>query len=244
MAAGDGYDGVECHWPYDVPAMDFRKILDRHDVPILGLNTCPGNMEAGEFGLAAMPSRANEARKSIREAVEYGALVGARNLHVMAGNTSGGAESENVFRENLLFACDLAAERGMTVLVEPLNPVDHPDYHLRSFTHASDIISDLNRSNLKLMFDCYHAGHMNTWSSPSLETLIPIIGHVQIASVPDRNEPDQGEIDIAKVLGTIRDLGYEGWIGAEYRPRTGRVSDGIAWLVDFRRMLGPSYLGS
>ena len=236
-AARDDFDGVECHWPYDIPAEHVRTTLERFDKTMLGLNTSPGNLASGEFGLAALPERAAEARDAIRQGVDYGAIIGARNLHVMAGNSDQGPEAENTFRENLLFACDLAAQSEMTVLIEPLNAKDHPDYHLQTVDHAVSIVGDLDRSNLKLMFDCYHVGRTQPDEFSCLKTLIHFIGHIQVAAVPHRDEPDRGDTDLLSVLKAFRSVGYDGWIGVEYRPRSGRVVDGIEWLPNFRQAL-------
>jgi hydroxypyruvate isomerase len=240
-AARDGFDGVECHWPYDIPTGQVREILDRLDMPMLGLNTSPGDRASGAFGLAAIPEMRAEARQAIRQGVGYGAAIGARNLHIMAGYSDRGQASEDVFRENLSFACDQATVSGMSVIIEPLNPMDHPGYHLSTLEHAADIIANLNRPNLKMMFDCYHIGRSQADMFTGLKSFLPLIGHIQIAAVPDRSEPDDGEVDVLSLLRAFQKLGYDGWVGAEYRPRTGRTEDGLSWLPVFRRSLEAQY---
>jgi hydroxypyruvate isomerase len=234
-AARDGFDGVECHWPFDVPGSDVAAVLRETGLPMLGLNTHTGDRTKGLFGLSAVPGLQSEARRAIEQAVDYGALIGARNVHVMAGYTDGGSSAEMTFRDNLRYACDLAADHNMTVLIEPLNSKDHPNYHLSETDHAAQIISDLDRANLKLMFDCYHVqiaeGHLQS----RYKTLRDLIGHVQIASAPDRHEPDDRQINFVRSIRTTQSQQNPVWVGAEYNPRTGRVEDGLSWLPALRR---------
>lgn len=229
-AKAAGFEAVECHFPYDTPASEVAAALEETGLRMLGLNTVPGNLAAGDFGLAALPGREKEARTAIEQAVTYGAEIGASNVHVMAGKTDGGDLSEATYRDNLAFACDRAADCGMTVLIEPINHRDVPGYHLSLVEHAAEIIEALERRNLKLMFDCYHSqitqGDLITRISNHLE----LIGHIQIAAVPSRAEPDEGEVDYAWLINSIRELGYTAPIGAEYKPRTGRSKDGLDWL--------------
>ena len=236
-AARDGFDGVECHWPYDIPAMRIRELLVELDIPMLGLNTSPGDRPSGAFGLAAIPEMRTEARWAIRQGVDYGVTMGAHNLHVLAGYSDGGKAAEETFRDNLCFACDLAAVGDLTILIEPLNPVAHPSYHLSRLEHAADIIADLARPNLKLMFDCYHVQITQGALLRQLESLLPVIGHLQIAAIPDRGEPDEGQVEILPLLSEFQKLGYDGWVGAEYRPRMGSTESGLRWLPAFREGL-------
>ena len=227
-----GFTAVECHFPYDTPSADVVSALKETGFRMLGLNTSPGNTSAGDFGLAAVPGRETEARAAIDQAVDYGAEIGVLNVHVMAGKTDGGAAAEATFRDNIAYACDRAAERGLNVIIEPINHRDVPGYHLHRVEHAAEIIAALGRDNLKLMFDCYHSQIMQGDLISRIRTHLPLIGHIQIAAVPSRAEPDEGEVDFAWLIGEIRKLGYSAPIGAEYKPRTGRTADGLAWLAN------------
>lgn len=230
-AKAAGFAAVECHFPYDTPAAEVNDALTETGLRMLGLNTVPGNVAAGDFGLAALPGREAEARLAIEQAVGYGAEIGAANVHVMAGKTDGGAAAEATYRANLAFACDLAAAKGMTVLIEPINHRDVPGYHLSRLEHAAEIIAGLDRANLRLMFDCYHSQIMQGDLVTNIRKYLGLIGHIQIAAVPSRAEPDEGEVNFPWLVAAIRDLGYAAPIGAEYKPRTGRTADGLGWLA-------------
>ncbi len=229
-AARDGFDGVECHWPFDWPVSQIAEMLREAKIPMLGLNTCPGALSKGEFGLSALPSKIAAARHAIRQAVNYGAKLEAKNLHVMAGNTNRDEESEQTFRDNLRYACDTAGPHDITILIEPLNAIDHPDYHLVSTTHAAEIISELDQSNLKMIFDIHHVRRGGEDISARFQELRDLVGHIQIAGMSDRSEPGQTEQDFLQSIRRISQQCGDQWVGAEYRPRTGSVKAGLSWL--------------
>ena len=232
-AARAGFVAVECHFPYDFAAAEVRAALEETDLPMLGLNTWPGDRAAGDFGLAALTGREDEARAAIRQAVEYAQAIGAGAVHVMAGCTNGGAEAEAVFRANLVYACDLAAPLGLMILIEPINTRDVPGYHLSSTAHAASVIAALRRGNLRMMFDCYHLQIMEGDLLRRFARYQPIIGHVQFAGVPDRGAPDQGEVDYLWLLSQIAALGWQGPFGAEYRPGDAGTEASLAWMTWF-----------
>ena len=236
-AKDDGFDAVECHFPYDTPAPGVRAALKDTGLNMLGLNTVPGDVTAGDFGLCALPDRVTEARAAIAQAVEYGVAIGALNVHVMAGRANGHDGADTVFMDNLIYACDLAARENMTILIEPINQRDVPGYHLSKVEHARDIIDTLGPENLRLMFDCYHVQITQGDLVTRLKTNMPVIGHIQIAAVPDRGEPDQGEVDYIRLIREIRSMGFNGPIGAEYKPRYDSTKDGIGWLNAFKKDL-------
>lgn len=229
-----GFDAVECHFPYALPPADLRRALDDTGLPMLGLNTAPGDPARGENGLAAVPGRDGAARDAIAQAVEYAAAIGARHVHVTAGRATGPA-AHDTFLANLSHACDLAGQAGVGVLIEPLNRHDAPGYFLRGTDQARDIIQTLNHPGLKLMFDCYHVGRSEGDIVTRFTDLQPLIGHVQFAAVPDRGAPDHGEIDFAHVLPAIAAAGWTGAMGAEYRP-AGDTAAGLGWLARFRAL--------
>lgn len=223
-----GFDAVECHWPYDVPARDVKDALDATGMAMLGLNTRRGDVEAGENGLSALPDRITQARAAIDEALRYAIEIKASCIHVMAGFAEG-ATAYEIFVDNLRYACDAAASHGVTILIEPLNCYDAPGYFLKTTDQAADVIADVGKSNVALMFDCYHVQLMEGDLSHRLADLMPIIGHIQFASVPDRGAPDHGEINFAHVFDVISDLGYSAPLGAEYKPG-GPTEDTLGWL--------------
>lgn len=221
-AARAGFDAVECHWPFDTPPAEVRAALDDSGLPMLSLNTRPGD----SFGLAALPGPA--ARAAIDEALDYAAAIGAGAVHVMAGK--GG--DPGIFADNLLHACTAAAPLGLTVLIEPLNPHDAPGYTLGTLDQAATLIASLRHPALKILFDCYHIARIDGPEAvaPRFAALRAQIGHVQIAAVPDRGAPDHGDLDYATLLP---DLDWPGPFGAEYRPG-GQTDDSLAWLRAFR----------
>ncbi len=231
-AKAAGFDAVECHWPYDVPAADTRKALNETGLRMLGLNTRRGNVAIGENGLSALPGREAEARAAIDEAIEYASAVGAAAVHVMAGNSSG-PRARQAFVENLTYACECAEAKGIVILIEPLNHYNAPGYYLNGLSLAADVIREVAKQNLRIMFDFYHVQIMEGDVTRRLEALLPLIGHVQVASVPDRGAPDHGELDYGYVFERLEQLGWKAPIGAEYLTAANSVPD-LAWLERHR----------
>ena len=235
-AKAAGFDAVECHWPYDFPAAEVRAALDETGLPMCGLNTRRGN--PGENGLAALSGREKEARAAITQAVDYAAAIGAGALHVMAGFASGQV-AQDCFVANLQYACDLAAPHGITILIEPLNRHDAPGYFLATTDQARALIHAAGRDNLRLMFDCYHVGRTEGDVVTRLADMLPLIGHIQFAAVPDRGPPDRGELDYDYIFGAVAALGWDRPLGAEYRTG-GATEPTLGWL---RRLSGQTGQG-
>lgn len=233
-AASAGFKAVEMHWPYQVPASEMRSALARSQVKMLGLNTPVGNAAAGDFGLGAVPGRESEFQQAVDQALSYGAAIDATALHCMAGVASPDdfASAERTFVANLRTAADKAAQASMTILIEPINHRDKPGYFLHHVEQAASIIEKVGRSNVRIMFDCYHTQIMQGDLTWRLKTYLELIGHVQFAAVPSRAEPDEGEVNYPELCRTLDALGYAGWVGAEYKPR-GRTEDGLGWLPAF-----------
>lgn len=226
-----GFDAVECHWPYATPAQDVAAALAETGLKMLGLNTSRGDVSKGENGLAALPGRAMDARQAIDQAIAYARATATANVHVMAGFASGPTAHET-FVENLRYACTQAAPNDITILIEPLNHYDAPGYFLSTTDQAAEVIKAVGAANLKLMFDCYHVQLMQGDLSHRLSNLLPIIGHIQFASVPDRGAPDHGEVNYAHIFQVIKDLGYTAALGAEYKPG-GDTDATLGWLGTF-----------
>jgi hydroxypyruvate isomerase len=227
-AKAAGFDAVECHWPYDTPASEMKNALQDTGLQMLGLNTRRGDLSKGENGLTALPGRETEARSAIDEALAYASAIGAANVHVMAG-FSQGPMAEETFVGNLKYACDQAGSLGITILIEPLNAYDAPGYFLSTTTQALDILEKVGRDNIKLMFDCYHVQLMEGDLSNRLQRLLPQIGHIQFASVPDRGAPDHGEVHYSYLFDLLNRLGWQAPLGAEYKP-DGPTEDSLGWL--------------
>jgi hydroxypyruvate isomerase len=227
-AKAAGFDAVECHFPYAVPPGEVIAALKETSLVMLGLNTIRGDAARGDNGLAALPGRQKEARAAIDQAIDYAATIGACNVHVMAGIAEGDT-ARQVFCANLRYACDAAEPKGLTILIEALNPADAPGYFLGTTRLAEDILNEVGAPNLKLMFDCYHVGRTEGDVIGRLRDLLPHVGHIQFASVPGRGRPDEGDLDYREVFQEIARLGWSSPLGAEYRP-AGPTEASLGWM--------------
>lgn len=236
-AARDGFTGVEYVSPFDFPAADIRRRLDDHGVEQVLFNTAVGDWASKERGLGSLPGRQADFRDAVARALEYAGVLGNRRLHVMAGVLPAGAdraEHIDVFQENLAWAAPLAAAQDVTLLLEPINQRDMPGYFLSYQHQALALLQAVGAPNLAVQFDCYHCQIMEGDIATKLRIMRDQIGHVQIASVPGRNEPDGEELNYPFVFSTLEALAYDGWIGCEYRPRAG-TSEGLGWLHAYRQ---------
>lgn len=223
-----GFDAVECHWPYDYDPQIIADTLSQTGLPMLGLNTRRGDVSKGENGIAALPGREDEARRLIDEALTYAEQIDCRNIHAMAGITEQSQAAEQTFQSNLSYAAQQAEQAGKTILIEPLNHRDVQSYHLQSVEAAARTIDAVGSDRVKIMFDFYHIQILQGDLLNRFKSYLPYIGHVQIAGVPQRAEPDRGEVNYPALLPAIYEAGYTGYVGAEYKP----VSDtdsGLGW---------------
>jgi 2-dehydrotetronate isomerase len=229
-AARAGFRAIELHWPYDVSAAELKARAEHHGLAILALNT-PVGVQAGDFGLAAMPGREDEFRRGFRQAMDYAGAVGIPAIHVMAGVVAPGRErlAHATFMENLGAIAPLAEKAGLTLLLEPINRKDRPGYFYDRIDEAARIIDIIASPALKIMFDCYHVGVTEGDVTGRMREFWPKLGHIQIAAVPSRAEPDEGVLDYREVFTVIDQLGYTGWVGAEYKPRSD-TDLGLEWL--------------
>jgi 2-dehydrotetronate isomerase len=231
-AAAAGFGAVELQFPYSVPAAAVKAELARHGLIQLGINTAPGR--EGEAGLAAVPGRERDWDVTFRQALDYVVAIGGSAIHCMAGVVPPEQRpaAEAVFVRNLSRAAEEAAKSGITLLIEPINPRDRPDYFLSRVEHAADVVAKVGAPNLRVQFDFYHAQIVGGDLIRRFEKHLGAIGHLQIAAVPSRHEPDEGEINYPAVFDTIDRSGYAGFIGCEYRPRA-RTEDGLGWAKPY-----------
>lgn len=229
-AGAAGFEAVEFLFPYAETAADVRAALDGAGLKQALFNCPPGDWDAGERGMSAIPGREAEFREAIGKALDYAAVIAPDRLHIMAGLAEG-PEAEATYVENLKWAAAQAPER--TFLIEPINSRDMPGYFLSTSTQGLRILDAVGAPNLKLQFDLYHTQIMEGDLTKRLESLIDRVGHIQIAGVPDRHEPDRGELNYPALFETLDRLGYDGWIGCEYRP-AGRTEDGLGWFAPYR----------
>lgn len=229
-AAAAGFKAIELQFPYDVPASTVRDAIERNKLTMLGLNTPPGERE-GEFGFAAVPGREKDWQELFTRALNYASTIGASAIHCLAGKVAPEQRpaADRVFIDNLTRAADLAAAKKIALLIEPINARDRPNYFLNHVEHAAAVIDKIGKPNIRMQFDFYHVQIVGGDLIYRLEKFLPVIGHLQCAAVPSRHEPDEGEINYPAVFEAIDRLGYQGWIGAEYRPRA-RTEDGLGWV--------------
>jgi hydroxypyruvate isomerase len=232
-AARDGFTAVEYLFPYEYPAQQVLSWLQTNGLAQVLFNAPPGNWAAGDRGIASLPGREAEFRATIETALEYAQKLGCPRVHVMAGIQSPGIErtaARSTFVTNLKWAVQQAAPLGIELLIEPINTRDMPGYLLNRQDEAHAIVDEIGSPALKVQMDLYHCQIVEGDVSMKLRKYLgKNVGHLQIASVPDRNEPDQGEINYDYLFDLIEELGYKGWIGCEYRPKAG-TSDGLGWL--------------
>lgn len=230
-AANAGFRAIEMHWPYEVPAAEVAERCRSRGMKLLGINTAPGNLAKGELGLGAVPGREREFQQSLDQSVDYCVACGAGAIHVMAGNVppEDRVRGRAVFAQNLRIAAGKAAAHSLTLLLEPINPRDCPGYFYSTIAEAAALIRELALPNIRLQFDVYHVAVTEGDVLTKLKTYLPLIGNIQVAAVPSRAEPDEGEIAYPAIFAAIDALGYDGWVGCEYRPR-GDTDAGLRWM--------------
>ena len=232
-AAETGFSAVEFLFPYDFPPDEIANRLSANDLTLALFNLPPGDWSSGERGLAALPERRTDFQQTLATAMPYVIATGAKRLHMMGGlGDRHDRLAMATYKDSIRLACDSVGE-SIDILIEPLNPRDMPGYFLNDFPTAAAIITDLALPNLKLQYDIYHRQILHGDVTNSLEKSLPMTGHIQIASVPNRQEPGTGELDDHRVFQHLDHLGYNGFIGCEYRPAEGTLA-GLGWLKKYR----------
>jgi len=233
-AADAGFTAVEYLFPYEHKPDEVGAALARAGLVQALFNLPPGDWAAGERGMAAFPARAEELAAAVEAALPYAAATGCRTLHLMAGLADrADPAAEAAYRAAVIRTAERIGRAGITLVLEPINKRDMPGYFLNDFGYAAALIRDLALPNLALQFDLYHRQILHGDVVMGLREMMPIIGHVQIAGVPERHEPDASELAFAVVTEELDRLGYKGFIGCEYRPRAGTV-EGLGWFQPYR----------
>ena len=238
-AAADGFRGVEYLFPYAVPRTELAQRLADTGLEQVLFNAPPGNFEAGERGLACLSERQPEFRRGLLEqAIPYALALKCPRIHVMAGLMPAGVERASlraVYMDNLAWAAREASFAGLDVLIEPINTRDIPGYLLNRQDEAHAIVSEIGAVNLKVQMDLYHCQIVEGDVAMKLRQYLPTgrVGHIQIAGVPDRHEPDLGELHHPYLFSVLDELGWNGFIGCEYRPRAG-TSAGLGWMTPYK----------
>ena len=237
-AADCGFEAVEFLFPYDHEPEEIARRLEAANLKQALFNLPPGDWVAGYRGLAALPERRAEFQRSVETALRYARVLDVPNMHMMAGL----AEADDpkavaAYRDSLYYAADRAGEAGIGLLIEPINMRDMPGYFLNDFGRAAEFVREAAHPAVKLQFDIYHRQILHGDVIEGLEALMPLIGHVQIASVPLRQEPGTGVLDDFEVFEALDRLGYTGWVGCEYRPAAA-TADGLGWMNRARTRSG------
>jgi hydroxypyruvate isomerase len=231
QAARDaGFEAVEYLRPYEFPLDDVRRWKDEAGVELILLNTPLGNRE-GDRGLAALPGRQTDFRESLDMTLDYASGLGTRMVHFMAGvvpENSSREACEEMFIENLRYAAPIARQRGIALLLEPLNQRDVPGYLHSSTKDARRLIEAAGVENVYLQYDLYHMQIMEGDVVEGIRRNLDIIRHIQFSCVPGRHEPQYGELNMPYIFDRIDEMGYEGWLGAEYAPLNGTL-EGLTW---------------
>ena len=235
-AADLGFAAVDIQFPYDHPADDVARRVQAAGVEVVLHNLPAGDRAAGDLGIAAVPGRQEEFRKGVDLALTYSRALGNRRVNVLAGRPPDGESPERcreVLAENLAYAAERFARDDMTVMAEPVNGRDAPGFLLQTTEAALAAFETAGSPNLMLQFDLYHRQIMQGDLIPALERFLPRIAHIQFADTPGRHEPGTGEINFERVFAAIDELGYTGWVGAEYLP-DGATADSLGWFAPWR----------
>lgn len=236
-AAASGFAGVECLFPDELAPDILVDLLAAAELELVLFNLPAGDWATGERGLAALPGREAEFARGVEHARRYAVRCGTQRVHVMAGIVPDGADRArclDAYLDNLRRAAAVFAEDGVTLLIEPINGRDMPGYLLSTLEQALSVLDQVAAPNLKVQADLYHLQIMGGDLTRRLATALPRIGHVQIAGVPDRAEPDRGEVRHEALFAALDAAGYDGWVGCEYRP-AGRTEDGLGWAAPWLR---------
>jgi hydroxypyruvate isomerase len=234
-AARAGFGGVEFLFPYDYAPGEIAERLVRHRLDLVLHNLPAGNWAAGERGIACHPDRIEEFRSGVATAIRYAEALGVRQLNCLAGIAPAGVDEatlRNTFIDNLSYAAQELRRAGLRLLIEPINTFDIPRFYLSRSAQALEIMAMIGADNLYLQYDIYHMQRMEGELAATLRTHLARIGHVQLADNPGRNEPGTGEINYPYLFRLLDEIGYDGWIGCEYKPAAGTEA-GLGWLSGY-----------
>jgi hydroxypyruvate isomerase len=234
-AAQAGFKGVEYLFPYEWPKDPLVEALGISGLVQVLHNLPAGDWARGERGLACDPSRVGEFQDSVGKAIDYATALGCRQVNCLAGLRPEGVSEERLrttFVANLKFAALKLSAAGIRLLIEPINTRDIPGFYLTRSHDALEIIDEVGSDNLFLQYDIYHMQIMEGDLARTIEAHLPRIAHMQLADNPGRHEPGTGEINYPFLFRHIDRLGYEGWIGCEYKPRTDTLA-GLAWVQPY-----------
>lgn len=230
-AAKAGFEAVEFLFPYAWPAAEIRQRLDVNDLTLVLHNLPAGDWDAGERGIACHPDRISEFREGVGQAMAYASALGVGQVNCLAGKAPVGIADDvlrQTFVENLRFAAAELKKAGLRLLIEPINTLDIPGFYLNHTVQAVSILDEVGADNAFVQYDIYHAQRMEGELAATMQKYLPRIGHIQLADNPGRNEPGTGEINYPFLFNHLNRIGYNGWIGCEYKPAT-TTEAGLQW---------------
>ena len=230
-----GFKAVEYLFPYAFDADILAEKLQQYGFEQALFNMPPGDWAAGERGFAAIPGRELEFQESVKTALIYAKALKCKKVHAMSGLVDPSFTREqhtDTFINNIRFAADAFAEQGIELMIEPLNTRDVPNYFIAHQRQAAELIRQVERSNVKLQLDLYHAQIMDGDLTHLINDLADVTGHIQIASIPSRNEPAEGEVNYPYLFKVLDESGYDGWIGCEYNPKN-KTEEGLDWVKPY-----------
>lgn len=234
LAKEAGFKAVESGFPLGYTAEEVAKAKNNANIEQILINVFTGDTSKGELGFAAIPGQEESFKKSIETTITYAKALNCKIIHVMSGKVEKpSVENDNVYENNLLYATQRFKEEGFVGVIEPINNITVPNYYMNNFSKGLSVVKKINSPHLKLQLDLFHMQHCCGNLTLNIEKLLPFVGHIQIAQVPHRHEPDTpGEIDYKYILSLLENKGYQGYIGLEYSPAAGTV-DGLGWIKKF-----------
>lgn len=231
LAAKSGFTAVEFLFPYAWPAEVIREKLQTNNLTLVLHNLPAGNWEAGERGIACLPDRVEEFRAGVHQAVQYAQVLGVQQLNCLAGKVPQGVEAaalKQTLVDNLRYAAMVLKTAGLKLLIEPINTFDIPGFYLNRTAQALEILDEVGAENAYVQYDLYHAQRMEGELASTVQKHLGRIAHIQLADNPGRNEPGSGEMNYTFLFKHLERIGYQGWIGCEYKP-AGKTEDGLGW---------------
>ena len=232
LAAQDGFQAVEFLFPYAFKSEDIRQRLDANGLQLVLHNLPAGNWDAGERGIACHPERTAEFRDGVASAIAYAKVLGVGQLNCLAGKAPAGVADATLRRtlvENLRYAAAELKKAGLKLLVEPINTFDIPGFYLHGSAQTLALLDEVGADNAFLQYDIYHMQRMEGELAATLQKQLARIAHLQLADNPGRNEPGTGEINYAFLFAFLDRIGYDGWIGCEYKPAAATRA-GLGWI--------------
>ena len=236
-AKAAGFDGVEYLFPYDFDKAALAERVQANGLTQVLHNLPAGDWAGGERGIACLPERVGEFQDGVGRAIDYATALGCKQLNCLAGITPEGADTDKVWEtlvENLRFAADALARASIRLVVEPINTRDIPGFFLNRTEQGLRLIEEVGSANLGLQYDIYHMQIMEGDLAPTIESALAKIWHVQLADNPGRHEPGTGEINYPFLFGFLDQIGYQGWIGCEYKPKTTTL-EGLGWFAPYAK---------